>query len=179
MFTRDFVGVRVANIHHEQMDQDEKEIPLVVLACEINPFTPALAGELHDFVKRTLYTAAGAEVNSLLAGCKFNLELRPQEVQFRMATDQGKPSFTLAECKVGNIHAKRSKKSTAWTLGFSLTCSPASDKQLGQIVESYLKTKYRSFADAQATLFEDPETTKRRQRATGAADGPSESAAAH
>lgn len=170
---REFVSVRVADIIHQKTERDEKEIPLVVIKCEIAPFTAEMATDLHDFVRRTLYTSSGAEVNSLLDGCRFALELRPQEVQFRMAVDQGNPSFTLTECKVGSIHAKRSKKSTAWTLGFTLTCSPASDKQLGQIVDCYCKGRVLSFADAAPSLFEHPETTKRRQRPQPAIDAES------
>jgi len=67
VFERENVGIRISQIAHQQMDRDEAEVALTVLTCELNPLTPELAGELHDKVKRTLYTAAGAEVD--LAWC--------------------------------------------------------------------------------------------------------------
>ena len=152
MFKRTNVGTRIAKIHCEQMEKDEAEVSLVVLSCEVHPLTPDLAQELHDFVRATLYTMSGAEVNSLLGKASFNLEIPPQAIAVRM----------IGEAKIASIHAKRSKKSTAWTLGFTITCSPASAKQLQQIVESYLKTKYLSFSPAVAGLFDDtPEVTSR------------------
>lgn len=164
MFDTENVGVRVSNIAHEQMDRDESEIALVKLTCELNPLTPARAGELHDFVKRTLYTAAGAEVNSLLASASFNLEVLPQTIAVRTAPDQNKASFVINEAKVGGIRAKRSKKSTAWTLEFTVTCSPESEHQLAQIVECYLKTRYFTFAEATPDLFSEIGDEERRTR---------------
>lgn len=162
MFKRSNVGVRIAKIHTEQMEKDEEAITLVVLSCEINPLTPELAQELHDFVRGTLYTMTGAEVNSLLARASFNLFIPPQAIACRMAPDQKKDSYTISEAKIGSIHAKRSKKSTAWTLRFTITCSPASATQLHQIVSSYLTTKYMTFTPAVAGLFDEtPEVTSR------------------
>lgn len=155
MFTRSNIAVRVANVAHNQMEQDESEVQLTILTCEIAPLTPELAGDLHDFVKRTLYTAAGVEVNALLGTAAFTLAIPPQAVAVRMAPDQTKASFVIQEAKIDAIKAKRSKKSTAWTLEFRLTCSPASDKQLAQLVEAYLKTKYLTFEDAVPSLFDD------------------------
>lgn len=155
MFSRSNVCVRIANIAHRQMERDEEEIALVELTCEVNPFTPELAGDLHDFVKRSLFTAAGVEVNSLLQSSTFAIEIRPQSVAFRMAPDQREDSFTLAEAKVGVIKAKRSKKTSTWVLEFTLTCAPASEHQLAQIVECYLKAKYLTFENAVATLFDE------------------------
>lgn len=156
MFEKTNVAVRISNITHRQMEKDDAEIPLVELTCEINPFTAELAGDLHDFMKRTLYTAAGVEVNSLLGGASFALELRPQTIVVRMAPDQKKDSFTIDEAKIEHIRAKRSKKSTAWTLEFKVTCSPASEHQLAQIAASYCKTRYLTMADAAACLFDKP-----------------------
>lgn len=181
MFDRDFIGVRVAGFAVNQMkDRDNREIQLAVLSCEINPFTAEMAGQLHDVVKRTLYTATNAEVNNLLGGCRFNIDIRPQEVVFRESVNQ-KPLFTLQEVKVDGIHAKRSRKSTAWTLGFTLTCAPASSEQLGLLFESYLKFRVLSFSDAQATLFESEETKKRRVSAAEEAKSvaPVEAAVTH
>ena len=138
------------------MDKDDAEIPLVEMTCEINPFTAELATDLHDFVKRTLYTAAGVEVNSLLGSASFALEVRPQTIDMRMAPDQKKESFTIDEAKVEGIRAKRSKKSTAWTLEFKIICSPANEHQLMQIASSYLKTRYITMRDAEACLFDKP-----------------------
>lgn len=174
MFSKDNVCVRIANIAHRQLEQDEKEIPLVELTCEISPFTPELAGDLHDFIKRTLYTAQNVEVNDLLGGAKFNLAIRPQIIKVKMAPDQTKDSFTIAEAKIDSIKAKRSKKSPAWTLEFHVTCSPASEHQLSQIVDGYLKARYLSFDDAEACLFDqEVDETPR------LAPGPTESTVAH
>lgn len=156
MFKTPHVAARISNIVVRQMEKDEAEIPLVELTCEVSPFTATLAGDLHDFVKRTLYTAQGVEVNSLLAAAAFNIDVRPQAVEVRMAPDQDDESFTLAEAKVSGIKAKRTKLSTAWILEFKLTSSPASATQLQQIVEAYLKTKYLSFENATACLFDAP-----------------------
>lgn len=155
MFTKTDVAVRVARIDHRQTEQDEAEIQLTELTCEIAPFTAELAGDLHDFVKRSLFTAQGVEVNSLLASASFALEIRPQTVAVRMAPDQGDEAFTLDEVTVGRIKAKRSKKSSAWVLEFTLTCAPASEHQLAQIVACYLKSRYLTFENAAATLFDD------------------------
>ena len=155
MFTRPNVCIRIANVTHNQMEQDEHEVPLTILTCEVAPFTPELAGDLRDFVRRTLYTSADVEVNALLGTALFNIAIPPQAVAVRMAPDQAKSSFVIQEAKIDGIKAKRSKKSTAWTLEFRLTCSPASDKQLAQLVESYLKSKYFTFEDAVPSLFDE------------------------
>lgn len=155
MFSRPNVAVRVSNVAHNQMEQDDTEIPLTILTCEVAPLTPELAGDLHDFVRRTLYTSTDVEVNSLLRSAAFDLSIPAQAVAFRMAPDQTKASFQLEEAKIDGIKAKRSKKSTAWTLEFKLTCSPASAKQLESLVESYLKVKYLTFENAVPSLFDE------------------------
>lgn len=158
------ISVRVANVTHEQMERDDSEIALVKLTCEINPLTPERAEDLDDFVRGTLYTRTGAEVNDKLGSASFRLAIPPQCIQVRMAPDQKKPSYTIDEAKVEGFKAKRSKKSAAWTLEFTLTCAPASEHQLAQIVESYLKTKYLTFSPAEPGLFDEtPEVKARRQ----------------
>lgn len=165
MFKTAHLPVRIANVTHQQMEKDETEIPLTILSCEISPFPAGLAGELHDFVRGTLYTRTGAEVNSLLAGCSFSLELRPQEVEMRLAHDQGKPTLVLPEAKVGNFRASRTKKSSAWTLHFTITCSPTSAKQLHELVDTYCKTRFMCFTDSEGTLFDEPTEEQKTRRA--------------
>lgn len=171
MFKTAHVPVRIANVTHQSMERDETEVPLTILACEIAPFPAGLAGELHDFVKSTLYTRTGAEANSLLAGCSFDLQLRPQEVEMRLAPDQSKPTLTLPEAKIGNFHAKRSKKSSAWTLAFTVTCSPASPKQLHELVDCYSKTRFMCFEDSVGTLFDAPTEEQKTRRARRQSEG--------
>lgn len=173
MFSTPHVGVRIASITHRSMEQDEAEVPLTEMTCELSPFTPSLAGDLHDFVKRTLYTAAGVEVNSLLKGAIFDIAIRPQQIEVRMTPDQDEDSFTILEAKIGSIKAKRSKKSTAWVLEFTITCSPATEHQLAQIVECYLKTRYLSFQNAESCLFDtevDETPQLKRKRGGGSAE---------
>jgi len=175
MFNTPRIGVRIAHITHQQMEQDDTEVPLTVLTCEVSPFTAALAADLHDFVKRTLFTAKDVEVNGLLASASFNLAVRPQAVDVRMAPDQTAESFTVQEAKLSGIRAKRSKKSSAWTLEFTLSCSPESSDQLGQLVDCYLKMRYLTFSDAEACLFdaevdETPQLKRKRGGASAGAD---------
>lgn len=165
MFKTAHVPVRIANVTHQQMDKDDVEVPLTVLSCEISPFPAGLAGELHDVVRGTLYTRTGAEVNGLLAGCSFNLDLRPQEVEMRAAPDQSKPTLLLPEARIGGFRASRGKKSSAWTLHFTITCSPASAKQLHELVECYTKTRYMCFEDSEGTLFDEPTEEQKTRRA--------------
>lgn len=179
MFVTEHVPVRIANLAHRQMEHDQKEVALVDITCEINPLTPKLAAELDDFVRATLYTRTDSEVTSKLKSASFTLPLLPQAITFRNAPDQVKESFTLLETKITSIKAKRGKKSTAWTLVFVATCSPASDKQLGQIVDGYLKTRYLSFENATATLFDETEKEQRRSRGSAAMEAASEPATAH
>lgn len=162
MFTRSHVPVRVANIQPELLEKDDAEFSLLKLSCEINPLTPELAQEIHDFVRRTLFTMDGVEVNSLLSSASFALAVPPQSIQVRMAPDQKKPSFTIDEAKVGDFKARRSKKSSAWTWTFTLTCSPASDHQIAQILEAYTRTKYLTFAPAAPGLFDETPTATSR-----------------
>jgi len=169
VFDRENIGVRVSNISHEQMERDDAEVALVKLTCEISPLTPELAGEPNEFIKRTLYTASGAEVNSLLGTATFNLELPPQSIVVRMAPDQKKASFEIAEAKIGGIKAKRSKKSTAWVLEFTLTCSPISEHQLAQLVDCYLKQRWLSFEEATPDLFSESRAEERKARRAAAA----------
>lgn len=177
MFDTDNVGARVANITHRQMEKDDAEIALVDIQFEINPFTPKLAAELDDFVRATLYSRSDAEVMSKLKSASFTLPLLPQEIVCRMAPDQKKDTFTILEAKITSLKAKRGKKSTAWTLVVVATCSPASNQQLGQIVDAYLKTRYLTFANATATLFDGDE--KQGRKARGAAVAAAEPATAH
>jgi hypothetical protein len=163
VFDRNNVPVRIADIAHRQMEHDEKEIALVELQLEINPLTRELVKELDDFVRRTLFTATDAEVTSKLKGASFQLPIRPQAIVVRMAPDQGEESFTIDEAKVGVLHARRSKKSPTWRLVFTVTCSPASEHQLSQIVDAYLKTRYLTFANASPGLFDEEEKEARRQ----------------
>jgi hypothetical protein len=165
MFQMSHVPVRIANVTHQQMQKDDDEIALTVLACEISPFPAGLAGELHDFVRGTLYTRTGAEVNSLLAGCSFALDLRPQEVEMRLAPDQSKPTLVLPEAKIANFRASRPKRTSSWTLHFSITCSPASAKQLHDLVDCHTRTRYMCFADSEGTLFDEPTEEQKTRRA--------------
>jgi len=180
MFATEHIPVRIANIAHRQMEKGDQEIPLVDITCEINPLPAKLAAEIDDIVRRTLYTVNDAEVSTKIKAIAFDpgaIGLLPQSIEFRSAPDQTKETFTLLETKVSSLKAKRGKKSTAWTLVFVVTCSPASDKQLGQIVDSYLKTRYLSFDNATATLFDADEKQQRRSR--GAAGSSTEAATTH
>jgi len=179
MFDTECVPVRIANLAHRQMQKDEKEIGLVDITCELHPLTPKLAGELDDYVKRVLYTATDAEVTSKLKAASFALPLGPQEIVVRMAPDQKKDTFTLLETKITSLKAKRGKKSSAWTLVFVVTCAPTSATQLEQIVDSYLKMRYLTFADATADLFAEQSKEEKRARRGAAANGAGESATAH
>jgi hypothetical protein len=179
MFDRECVGVRIADVKHRKMEKDDAEVALVELSCEISPLTAALAGELHPFVKNTLFTMSEAEVNSLLAGASFNLSVPPQAVVLRMAPDQKQGSFTLAETKISGFRASRSKKTQAWTWHFVITCSPASEHQLAQIVECYLKTRYLTFANAEASLFDDAPKAVDETRGRGLTAGEASSLQAH
>lgn len=155
MFKRGLVPVRVANIVPELMEKDDAEISLVKISCELNPLSPELASEIHPFVRDTLFTMSGAEVNSLLNGCSFALAIPPQAIQFRSAPDQKRPAFAIDEAKVGDFKARRSKKSSAWTWTFTVTCSPASPTQLSQIMEGYTRTRFLTFAPATPGLFDE------------------------
>lgn len=144
------------------MESNEAEITLVKLKCEVNPFTAARAQEVHDFVRGTLFTLSGAEVNDLLGSATFRLAIPPQRIEVRMAPDQEKPSFVIEEAKVDGIKAKRSKKSSAWTLEFTVTCAPVSEHHLAQLCESYLKSKYMAFSPAEPGLFDETPEVKGR-----------------
>jgi len=178
MFEIEQIPIRFASIVHRSMDKNDAEVPLVEMGCEISPFTPALAQDLDDFVRATLYTRTDAEVTSKLKAAAFSLPLRPQEIVVRMAPDQKKDVFTILEAKVSGIKATRSKKSTAWTLKFTLTCSPTSNDQLGQIADCYLRTRYLTFADASPDLFAEESKEQKRARRAAAASA-AENATTH
>jgi len=171
------VPMRIAAVAHRQMERDEKEIGLVELKLEINPFTPKLASDMHDDVRRMLFTANEAEVRSLLGGASYYLPIGPQEVIMRMAPDQGKPTLSIDEAKIGQLHMRRSKKATTWRCVFTLTFHPQSKDQLAQAVDAYLKTRYVTMADAQPDLFAEAEKRSRAGRSAGVADA--SAAAAH
>ncbi len=178
MLVTEDVPVRIANITHRQMEKDDTEVALVDIQCEISPLTAKLSAEIDDAVRRVLYTMNDAEVSSKIKSVSFDpaaLGILAQAITFRNAPDQTKETFVLLETKITSLKAKRGKKSTAWTLVFVATCSPASDKQLGQIVDAYLKTRYLSFANSTGTLFDEEEKQSRRSRA----DAVQESATAH
>jgi hypothetical protein len=178
MFDTENVALRVADINHRTMEHDEKEIGLVEMVFEMNPLTPALAGELDEYMKSMLFQRKDAEVTSKLGGATFRLGILPQEIVVKMAPDQSKGSFTIDEAKIGSFTASRSKKSTAWTLKFTATFHPRSKDELASVVDCYLKTRFCTFADASPDLFS--EVGKEREKtakAVRASDGAS--AAAH
>ena len=179
MFTTPHIPMRFESITpHSPLKKDEKEIPLMEVTCELNPLTPALAGEIHDFVKRTLFTSTVAEANRMLKGASFELSVVSQKITVRMAPDQGKPSFEVPEAKITAVKAKRSAKSSAWTLVVTFLWSPPSDKVLGALMDCYLKQRYLTWENAGADLFtivEEPKATRGR----GMTGGAGESATAH
>jgi len=180
MFDRDNVNLRFMNIAPRVIEKDEKEIPLVEITCEINPFTKELAGELDEFVKSSLFTRTDAEVNSKLAGVTFRLPIMPQSIVVRMAPDQKKESFTIDEAKIGELHARRTKRSAMWKLVFSVTCSPVSEHQLSQIFDAYRKGRFLTFANASPDLFqEEDKERKKGRRSAPVGDDPAEPATAH
>ena len=176
MFESEVVGVRIGGIAPQQMEHDDAEVALVVLSCEVSPLTARRAAEVHDIVKRTLFTKADAEENPLVTSVGFNLSILPQIVEVRMAPDQAEPSFVIDEAKISDIKASRSKKHTAWTLHFKITCSPQSDHQLAQIFATYTKMQYLTFSQAEPDLFSVEGEERRKTRRAAAA---SESATAH
>lgn len=178
MFQRDWIPMRVSKIEHRLLEKDDTEHQLLEVTVEVSPFTVELATDLDDFVRRTLYTMKDSEVSSKLRHAAFQLPIRPQAIQVRSAPDQGKPSYTIAEAKIGTLHARRSKKSASWRLVFTFTVAPESEHQLAQICEDYTRTRYFSFANAEATLFDDEEKPKRTRRAA-ASGGATSGAAAH
>ena len=178
MFDKENVSARCTKVEHRSMEKDEKEIGLVDLKFEISPFTKELAADLDDFVRGTLYTRNDGEVSSKLRAVRFDLPIRPQELAVRAAVDQGKSTFTILEAKVHGIIATRQKKSTAWVLKFTVTAAPATEHQLAQMVECYLKSKYLTFADAEADLFAE-ESKEQKQARRASAGGAGGSAVAH
>lgn len=174
------VPLRFNRIEHLQMQKDEKEIGLVQITLELNPLTPALAKDLSEFMRSMLFTRTDAVVNQQLRAADFNLSALPQEIVVRMATDQGKASFTIKEAKIGPFKARRSAGSTEWRLVFTATCMPASEHQLAQIVDCYRKQRVCTFADASPDLFSEvgKEEAKTR-RAAAASTAAAESATAH
>lgn len=166
MFSRPNVAVRINNVSPLKMDKDGAEITLLRLDCEVEPFTAELAKELDSEVRTALYTRTDAEVKSKVTSISWDLGIPPQVVEVRLAPDQEQESFTLLETKIANIKTKRSKKSTAWRLTFSMTCWPASEHQTAQIMDSYSKVRYMGFEAAQPDLFSD--STKQRTRAVRA-----------
>jgi hypothetical protein len=166
VFDRKNVPIRINNIAPLKMDKDEREITLLRLDCEVEPFTPELAKELDSEVRTALYTRTDAEVKSKVTSIGWDLGIPPQAVEVRLAPDQDQESFTLLEVKIANIKTKRSKKSTAWRLTFSMTCWPATEHQSAQVIESYSKVRYMSMEPAQPDLFS--ESTKERTRAVRA-----------
>jgi hypothetical protein len=166
VFDKENVPVRFADINHRTMNtEDGKEVGLVEITLEISPFLPPLAKELDDFVRRTLFTASDAEVTSKLGGAKFRLGIPAQQIAVRMAPDQGEASFVIDEAKIGDFHARRSKKSSTWRLVFTVTCAPESEHQLAQIVECYLKSRYITTGNAVPGLFDEEQKAGRRKRA--------------
>lgn len=160
MFDR-IVNAYIARVVSEQAQQDDKEIPLVTMRVEV-PLTPTLAGDLGDFVKRSLYTAKDGEVNGLMKSAVFDIGLPPQAVEFRMAVDQTKDSFTLPECLVSTLKAVKRKKTNTWTLIFTLTAAWQSAAQLQQIMTCHCQSRYLTFETAVADLFDEERTQLRR-----------------
>lgn len=173
------VALRFDKIEHLTMTKEEKEIGLVKVTLELNPLTTKRAEDLSEFIRRTLYTRTDAEVVPQLQSATFNLSPPPQEIVVRMAPDQPDASFTIREAKVGDLIARRSKKSSSWRLRFAVTFAPASEHELAQVVDCYTKTRYLVFADAQPDLFS--ESTKQRTKAVRAerAQGIGPAAATH
>jgi hypothetical protein len=173
MFDSAHVPIRINTITHDGMDKDDAEVSLVNLHCELNPFTSGRAKELDDYVRRTLFTSADAEVNAKLAGAEFNLTILPQSIEVRMASDQGDPTFTIEEAKISGIKAKRSKKSSAWRLLFVITSTYKSDHQLAQMIDCRKKMRYLSFERTAADLFsvaDERTKTAKAARASAAAE---------
>lgn len=166
MFDTERVGMRVANIQHRTMERDEKEIGLVELTMEINPLTPALAQELDPFMRGTLFTKNDAAVTPKLAGAEFDLSVPEQEIAVHSAPGQTDATFIIDEAKIGIVKARRSKRSTGWRLRFTITFMPTSEHLLAQVVDSYLKSRYLTFASAEPSLFAP--STKQRTKAVRA-----------
>jgi hypothetical protein len=166
MFSRQNVAIKVTGIAPLKMDRDEKEITLLRMDCEVEPFSPELAKELDGEVRSALFTRGDAEVKSKVTSIGWDLGIPPQVVDVRMAPDQDEASFSLTETKIGNIKTRRSGKSNAWRLTFSITCWPASEHQSAQIIDAYSKVRYMSFEPAHPDLFSD--STKERTKAVRA-----------
>lgn len=180
MFDRKNVAIRIADIAPRLMEKDDKEINLLDIKCEISQLTVELVAELDPFMRQTLFTRTDSEVTPKLKGASFDLSLLPQEIQFRTAPDTDTPAFTILEGKIGVLHARRSKRSSAWRLIFTITCSPIGKDQLALMMDSYTKTRYCTFANAEADLFselgKEQEKTAKAERASGIGVG---SATAH
>lgn len=135
---------------------------------------------LSKFMRDTLFTKNDAEVTPQLHAATFDLSELPQVVDVRMAPDQEEPSFTINEGRIGHFRARRSKKSSAWRLLFTVTCAPASDHQLAQIVACRAKQRICSFEDASPDLFSVTGEQRRKvAKAERAAGIGVESAVAH
>lgn len=179
MFDRNRIPLKVTNITPQKMEHEEKDLTLLKIDCEIEPFTPELAADLDADVRQTLYTRQDAAIKTKVTSIGWDLGIPPQMVDLRLAPDQEEPSFTLDEAKVSNVKTKRSGKSTAWRLTFSLTVFPTSAQQMNQIIESYTKVRYTDWEVAHPDLFSD--STKKRTKAVRAerAQGIGDGATAH
>lgn len=173
------VALRFNKIEHLGMEKDEKEIDLITVKLELNPLTAARAKDLSDLMRRTLFTSGEAEVMPELEGAAFHPREPYQDIVVRDAPDQTEGSFTIHEGKIGTLFARRSKKSTAWRLVFSVTFMPRSKDVQALVIASRAKTRYCVFADAKPDLF-SPSTQKRTQAVRAErAQGIGEGATAH
>lgn len=179
MFSKSRIPLKVTNITPQKLEHEEKDLVLLKIDCEVEPFAPELAADLDADVRNTLYTRQDAAIKTKVTSISWDLGIPAQLVDLRMAPDQDEPSFTLAEAKVSNLKTKRSGKSNAWRLTFTLTCLPATAHQMNAIIDSYTKTRYTDWEAAQPDLFSD--STKKRTKAVRAerAQGIGEGAPAH
>lgn len=147
------VALRFNKIEHLGMEKDEKDIDLIKVQLELNPLTVKKAEDLSGFMRRMLFTSKDAEVTSELDGASFRPSDPYQDIVVRMAPDQREESFTILEGKIGTLHVRRSRKSSAWRLVFTVTFMPASRDVQASVIASRAKTRYCTFADAKPDLF--------------------------
>lgn len=165
MFDTERIPMRIAKIEPRQIVKEDVEVALVEITLEINPLSAPLANELDEYVRRTLFTRLDGEVTEKLAAATFRLGIVPQAIVVQAAPDSSE-RFTIEEAKIGLMKAKRSKKTSTWRLEFTIRCAPASERQLAQMFDCYLKTRYCTFANAVPGLFDEEERLERRKRKT-------------
>ena len=165
MFDTANVPIYLERMGHKKIKIGRDQYKGTELVLKIDPFTPALAGELAE-TKGIIFRRNDAEANPHIDAVSFTYLPKPQRIEFRPDPVLAKPSIVIPEAKVSKFRVRKPSDGTQWVLIFRVVFAEVGGNDLLYLKEALFEQRFLTFENAAPGLFDEAEAEERKNATT-------------